>query len=112
MCSVWWFCYINLEFIAFDGIYIVGTSPSLQLLLPPGIAKTLSQSTADYMGIDNMNFGPFSNTMRRQCVPIQVVQDSVPENDENFKVTLSENVDGVVVNDAGSMTTVNIIDCE
>lgn len=82
------------------------------MLQPPGIAKTVSPPTADYTSIDVMDFGPFSNTIRRQCVDIPVVLDSIPENDEDFKVTLSENVDGVSVNAAGSMTTVTIIDCE
>ena len=59
-----------------------------------------------------MNFGPFSNTIRRLCVDIPVILDSVPEEEETFKVTLTENVDGVSVPVDGSMTTVTIIDCE
>ena len=59
-----------------------------------------------------MNFGPFSDTMRRRCVDIPIVLDSVPENDENFQVILTENVDGVAVIAAGSMTTITIVDCE
>ena len=57
-----------------------------------------------------MEFGPFSNTMRRQCVTIPIVLDSVPENDEQFTVTAEENVNGVSI--AAPTTTVTIVDCK
>lgn len=58
-----------------------------------------------------MEFGPFSNTMRRQCVTIPIVLDSIPENDEQFTVTAEENVNGVVIAAPGT-TTVTIVDCK
>ena len=65
---------------------------------------------ADYLGIDIMDFGPFSNTMRRHCVNIPIILDSAAEDDETFKVNAEEDVDGVVI--TGPMTTVTIVDCK
>ena len=78
------------------------------------LSLSLSSSfqLADYMGIDMPTFGPFSNTMRQQCVDISVVLDTDPESNENFKVTVTEDEDGVSVVPSGAMTTVTIIDCE
>ena len=50
--------------------------------------------------------------MRQQCVDISVVLDTDPESNENFKVTVTEDEDGVSVVPSGAMTTVTIIDCE
>lgn len=69
-------------------------------------------TTADYMSVAIDNFGPFSNAVRRQCTEISIVLDSNPENNENFKVTILENTDGVSIVDSGGMTTVTIVDCE
>ena len=77
---------------------------------PHCLHDTLPPSKADYVGVDMPSFGPFSNTTRRQCVDISVVLDAVPETDEDFKVTITEEVDRVSV--TGPMTTVTIVDCK
>ena len=66
--------------------------------------------TADYSSVNNMNFGPFSNTMRRHCINIPIVLDAVPETDEQFTVTADENVNGVSI--STPTTTVTIVDCK
>ena len=64
------------------------------------------------MGVDLSNFGPFSGSMRRQCIMIPIVLDSEAEQSETFTVNLSEEVNGVVVSPGGAMTTVTIVDCK
>lgn len=48
--------------------------------------------------------------MRRHCVSIPIVLDSVPETDEQFTVTATENVNGVFI--SSPTTTVTIVDCK
>lgn len=86
----------------------VGLSLSLLSHLPP--LTTPLFPAADYSGVNIMNFGPFSNTMRRHCVSIAIVLDAVPETDEQFTVTANENVNGVFI--TSPTTTVTIVDCK
>ena len=57
-----------------------------------------------------MQFGPFSNSMRRRCITIPIVLDSTPETDEQFTVTADEDVNGVAI--TSPPTTVTIVDCK
>ena len=88
---------------------------SLSLFLSLSLSLSISHTiplfpAADYSGVNIMNFGPFSNTVRCQCVNVPIVLDAVPESDEEFTVTADENVNGVVI--TTPTTTVTIVDCK
>ena len=86
-----------------------GNEANLYLfLLPPG--------NNDFTPINNQDVGPFSNTTRRQCFSVEIDNDMIREDNENFFLDLrrrpGEILDRVTINPAVAEVTINDDDRE
>ena len=47
-----------------------------------------SPAGQDYQAVINMSLGPFGSSNRRQCFNVRILDDTQPENSENFAVSV------------------------
>ncbi len=71
------------------------------------IYKCSTEEGSDYAGVNNVRVGPFSPAQLRRCFSLNIMDDALTEQKEDFTLEISGEPDYVIVVQRTTLVTIN-----